>query len=80
MNDDEFFLNLSEFVSIVDEDGITRVVSKYALYRALLDRRLRARDGTVGQSERADEGPSARSQLEQHSASECAVESQTNRR
>lgn len=80
MNDDEFFLNLSEFVSVVDEDGITRVVSKYALYRALLDRRASARDSTNRQAERADEGPSARSQLEQRSASECAVEPQTNRR
>lgn len=80
MNDDEFFLNLSEFVSVVDEDGVTRVVSKYALYRALLDRRASARDSTNRQTERADEGPSARSQLEQRSASECAVEPQTNRR
>lgn len=80
MNDDEFFLNLSEFVSVVDEDGVTRVVSKYALYRALLDRRASARDSTNRQTERADEGPSARSQLEQRSASECAVQSQTNRR
>ena len=80
MNDDEFFLNLSEFVSVVDEDGVTRVVSKYALYRALLDRRASARDSTNRQAERADEGSSARSQLEQRSASECAVEPQTNRR
>ncbi len=80
MNDDEFFLNLSEFVSVVDEDGVTRVVSKYALYRALLDRRASARDSTNRQTERADEGPSARSQLEQRSASECAVQPQTNRR
>lgn len=80
MNDDEFFLNLSEFVSVVDEDGVTRVVSKYALYRALLDRRASARDSTNRQTERADKGPSARSQLEQRSTSECSVESQTQRR
>lgn len=80
MNDDEFFLNLSEFVSVVDEDGTTRVVSKYALYRALLDRRASARDSTNRQAERADEGPSARSKLEQRSSSECAVQPQTNRR
>lgn len=77
MNDDEFFLNLSEFVSVIDQDGITRVVSKYALYRELLDRRASARDSTNRQTERADEGPSARSQLEQRSASECPVEPQT---
>lgn len=74
MNDDEFFLNLSEFVSVIEPDGTTRVVSKYALYRAFLDRRLHARDGVLGKTERADEGPSARSQLEQRSASECPVE------
>ena len=48
MHEDEFFLNLSEFVSVIDEDGSTRVVSKYALYREYLNRRYSAVNCTVG--------------------------------
>jgi hypothetical protein len=48
MHEDEFFLNLSEFVSVIDEDGSTRVVSKYALYREYLNRRNSAVNRTVG--------------------------------
>jgi len=48
MHEDEFFLNLSEFVSVIDEDGSTRVVSKYALYREYLNRRYSAVNRTVG--------------------------------
>jgi hypothetical protein len=48
MHEDEFFLNLSEFVSVIDEDGSTRVVSKYALYREYLNRRYSAFNRTVG--------------------------------
>jgi hypothetical protein len=48
MHEDEFFLNLSEFVSVIDPDGSTRVVSKYALYREYLNRRNSAVNRTVG--------------------------------
>lgn len=78
MHEDEFFLNLSEFVSVIDVDGSTRVVSKYALYREYLDRRRSAADSNVGCASRSESNSG--SGMEVASTSELEVPPSTNGR